>query len=184
MRKSDSQGKRNNLNINCGDFALILLSQMPRYPKMQIQDVYKLIHQAAMGSEHAIRDPQEAESWLERELQEMRTSIPEPLIDPISPDGKIIRVHLRPYVDSGRDTKNLLNAFIRTSTDFCGNIKNLEEYWDCAVQTKIFPTRTMNKFIQTMKSNDYPAIHHSAGYKQLYHPAYRVIWGKFLPYDY
>jgi len=166
---------------NHDKFSHILQDHVDRYPEMQIQDVYKLIHQATMGSEHAIRDPQDAKSWLERELLEMGTGLPEPFIDPISPGGEIIRVHLRPLVDSGRDTEILLNAFIRTGNEFIGNIQNLEVYWDCAVQSKIFTTPKMNKFIQKMKSNNFPAVHHSEEFKHHYLPAYRVIWRKLYP---
>ena len=34
----------------------LLRNHFNRYPLMQVQDVYKLLHQAAMGSEHAVVD--------------------------------------------------------------------------------------------------------------------------------
>jgi len=148
---------------------------------MQIQDVYKLIHQAALGSEHSRHEPLEAKKWLERELQEMGTGLKEPIIDPISPNGEIVRVHLRPYISAGGDIGTLLNAFIRTGDDFRGDFKTLEAYWDYAVQTKLFSTSTMITYIQEMRTHNYPAVHHSSEYNQLYHPAYRVIRRKYLP---
>jgi len=89
---------------------------------MQIQDVYKLLHQAAMGSEHAVSNPESARGWLIRELAEMGEGVPEPLIDPISPDDEIVRVHMRPYVAAGYDPDLLLDAFIRTANEYRGDI--------------------------------------------------------------
>ena len=33
---------------------IVLPAHFSRYPAMKIQDIYKLIHQAALGSEHAV----------------------------------------------------------------------------------------------------------------------------------
>ncbi|MDW8226743.1 MAG: hypothetical protein RMJ60_02985 [Anaerolineales bacterium] len=46
----------------------VLLSHFARYPAMGLADLYKLIHQAALGSEHAIRNPEAARRWLNEEL--------------------------------------------------------------------------------------------------------------------
>ena len=65
----------------------ILRSHISHYPSMQIQDLYKLLHQAAIGSEHALANPESARNWLTRELAEMGEGILELLTDPISADG-------------------------------------------------------------------------------------------------
>src|SRR5262249_47815609 len=60
-----------------------------RYPRMELADVYKLLHQAAMGSGHAIEDPAEARAKLEEELTHLGEGPDDPVADPISPDGKV-----------------------------------------------------------------------------------------------
>jgi hypothetical protein len=60
--------------------------------------VYKLLHQAAMGSEHAAPEEALARAWLDRELSQMGPGPAEGVVDPISPDGEVVRVHLRPFV--------------------------------------------------------------------------------------
>jgi hypothetical protein len=55
----------------------ILQDHITRYPRMQIQDLYKLLHQAALGSEHAVLDPESAWLWLARELGKMGDGIME-----------------------------------------------------------------------------------------------------------
>lgn len=148
---------------------------------MQIQDLYKLLHQAALGSEHAVTNPESAWNWLRRELAEMREGPPEPLIDPISPGGDIVRVHLRPFVAAGYDPDGLLDAFIRTANEHHGDVRLLEGFWQAAIATTKFPAAEMNEFIRAMREKKFPAVHHSPEYEQLYRPAYRVVALTFCP---
>ena len=161
-------------------FKEILQEHLVRYPAMQIQDVYKLIHQAAMGSEHAISSADGARQWMERELLEMGAGPDEPVVDPISVDGQIVRVHLRPYIVQGGDTEALLNAFNRTANEFRGDLQILEGYWKSAVDMQHFLLEEMKRFIETMQTQKYPAVHHSPEFEDLYRPAYRGVWWKFI----
>ena len=52
-------------------FWRILVNQVSRYPQLEPRDLYKLAHQAALGSEHALTDQVGVRRWLERELVEM-----------------------------------------------------------------------------------------------------------------
>lgn len=159
----------------------IINFHLSRYPAMQIQDLYKLIYQAAMGSEHAITDLEAVRIWFARELTELNDGPAEPLIDPISANGDIVRVHLRPFVASGHDPDLLLKAFIRTAHEYHGEIRMLEQYWQAAVDVAIFPAAQMNEYIRSMKEKNYPAVHHSPAYKQHYRPAYRIVALAFCP---
>lgn len=156
-------------------FENILRSHLARYPAMQIQDVYKLIHQAALGSEHAAPDPESARKWIEREIAEMGNGPSEPAIDPITPDGEIVRVHLRPYVLRGGSLTELVEAFLRTANEHRGEIALLESCWAAVVRLGHFPAAEMDEFIQPLKADNYPAVHHSAEYRNAYHPSYRVV---------
>jgi hypothetical protein len=153
----------------------VIQDHLSRYPLLQIQDLYKLLHQAALGSEHAVTDRESVERWLKRELTEMGNGVSEPLIDPISHDGEIVRVHLRPYVAAGQDPTLLLESFIRTANEYHGDAQILEQYWQDAGAMNIFPASEMDGFFQEMKQKGFPAVHHSAEYERLYRPAYRVI---------
>ena len=164
-------------------FEEILQSHFTRYPAMQIQDVYKLIHQAALGSEHAISNPEAAYAWLERELSEIGDGIDEPIADPISADGEIIRIHLRPFLAIGKSPKILFNAFLRTAKEYHGNVHTLEQYWKIAINMRHFSVTVMNEFMQPMKAQGYPAVHHSDEYKKLYRPAYRVVWRNTFSFE-
>jgi hypothetical protein len=164
-------------------FERILRSHLIRYPAIQIQDVYKLIHQATLGSEHAISNPESAYAWLERELSEMGDGMDEPVADPISADGEIVRVHLRPFLATGKSHKILFDAFLRTAKEYQGKLSTLEQYWKIAVSMGHFPVVDMDEFIQRIKAQEYPAAHHSDEYKKLYRPAYRVVWKKIFSFE-
>jgi len=158
----------------------ILRDHFSRYPAMQVQDVYKLLHQVALGSEHAISNPEDARKWMERELAEMGSGYDEVTIDPISPDGLIVRVHLRPFIAHGGDPETLLSAFIRTANEFHGDKNELESYWRTAKEMMHFSSEEMDEFMEPMCARNYPAVHHSVAFTSTYHPAYRVVLRKLL----
>jgi len=158
----------------------ILSDHFSRYPAMQIQDVYKLFHQAALGSEHAISNPDDARTWMDRELTEMGDGPDENTMDPISPGGQIVRVHLRPYVAQGEDPEVLLTAFIQTANEFQGDEELLESYWKTAAEMMPFLPKEIVRFIEPLRAKNYPAVHHSQEYERLYRPAYRVVLRKLI----
>jgi hypothetical protein len=164
----------------------ILADHARRYPRMQIADLYKLLHQAAMGSEHAVSDKEGVRAWLERELATMGPGAEEPLVDPISPGGEIVRVHLRPFVAAGYDPEGLLDAFLRTAREWQGSVERLRLYWAAAEQMVTlgqlrFAQEQIVDFGQHLASQGFPAAHHSAAYQQAYRPAYRVVVRACLP---
>ena len=134
-----------------------------------------------MGSEHAVLNPKSAQTWLTRELKEMGKGPLEPMIDPISADGDLARIHLRAFVASRYNPDLLLEAYIRTANEYHGEIRTLEQYWQAAVARAVFPTVNMEEFIRAMKKQSYPAMHHSVVYKKLYRPAYRIVALAFCP---
>ena len=127
-------------------FEKILLSHSRRYPEWQVQDVYKLVYQAALGPGHMVKDPVSARAWLEREIGGMGEGAAEPAIDPISSDGAIVRVHLRPYLADGGDPVSLLSAFLKTANEYCGEMDTLEAYWAQAVTNGTFPIPELEAF--------------------------------------
>jgi len=167
-------------------FAAIVLAHLARYPAMRLEDVYKLGHQACLGSEHAVRDRAQAERWLERELAQLGDGPPEPTIDPIAPDGRVVRVHLRPFLAGGGDATELLDAFMRTSNEFRGSHERLRSYWATAEALAADGSLPVSRadteaFGRRMEGAGYPAVHHSAAYGAAYLPAYRVVARAYLP---
>jgi len=168
------------------DMRDILAAHAVRYPLWGVEDLYKLIHQSAMGSEHAVKDEGVVKDWLIRELEEMGPGPQEYLLDPIAPEGMILRVHLRPYARQGSDHRLLADAFIRTAREFQGSQKLIEDYKHNAVELarddKLqIDHKEIIGFFEEMKLANYPAIHHSSAFSKHYRPAYRVVAKCFLP---
>jgi hypothetical protein len=167
-------------------FEEILLSQFKRYPGIQSVDLYKLIHQAALGSEHAMDSRIAARDYLLHELEQLGEHPCDPLIDPISPDGSLVRVHLRPFVHGKGDLDLLLKAFIETANTHYGDFNTIRTYLaiaqNCASLGTIplDPVR-LEAFFKEMVDLDFPAVHHSPSYVRLYAPAYRVLQISLYP---
>ena len=166
-------------------FQLTIQSQLSRYPLSQIEDLYKLTYQAALGSEHAVEDLKAARDWLFHELEEMVNISTDPLFDEISPDGQIVRIHLKPFIDSGGEPEILLEAFMQTASEFKGSIEKLKQNWrdiehlaeSCEF---MFKSDELRSYISLMDSLGFPAVHHSLKYRDAYHPHYRVISREYV----
>jgi len=166
----------------------ILIDHARRHPCWALEDLYKLVHQGAMGSEHAVIDEARAREWLARELKDLKSGPEEPLLDPISSDGLIVRVHLRPLVRLSLDPGLLLAAFVRTAREFRGSTERIEESFAEAAglardELLAFDEADVNGFFARMKVAGFPAVHHSAAFEAAYRPAYRVVARSFLPQD-
>ena len=164
----------------------ILLTQVGRYPLMQPVDLYKLLHQAAMGAEHAAPGEAVARAWLEREMGSLGEGPEEPLLDPISPGGTVLRVHLRPYLAAGGDPERLLAAFLQTGREHQGSTERLAQWGQVAVQMAEsgrlpFEPEQLRALLQGQASQGFGAAHHSRQYAESYRPAYRVVAAAFLP---
>jgi hypothetical protein len=164
----------------------ILLSHMHRYPAWEVQDIYKLAHQATLGSEHGVSDRAHTSMQLEEEISRLSGELIDPLIDPISVDGDIVRVHLRPYTHLKFPSRVLLEAFMQTAFRFRGSSDILEEYLvqieELAQNSYLNVDHTsLEEFFSLMRNRGFPAVHHSKVFKQTYNPAYRVIARAYLP---
>jgi hypothetical protein len=159
---------------------------LQRYPRMQLADIYKLLHQAAMGAGHAIDDPTAARRRLEREAAQLAAGPADPIVDPISPDGQLARIHLRPYLAAGHALGALADAFVETARTRPPDADKLAKFCACLgdlAQAGELPfSRTqVEAYVGEIVSQGYPAVHHSEVYREAYAPAYRVIALSCLP---
>lgn len=158
-----------------------LLSQhLARYPRMQLDDVYKVLHQAALGPGHAVDDADAARKRLEEEARQMRDGPDEPVHDAISPDGLLVRVHLRSYLASGGKLDDLCAAFIETANTYTPAPDKLAKFCGClgdlaAAGGIPFPEHDVVAWFGRIADAGYPPVHHSAEFAAAYRPAYRVV---------
>jgi hypothetical protein len=159
---------------------------LQRYPRMQLADIYKLLHQAAMGAEHAIDDPAAALRRLEAEAAQLGAGPADPVVDPISPDGQLARIHLRPYLAAGHDLGALAEAFVRSARVRPPDPDKLAKYCACLgdlAQAGGIPfSRTqVEAYVGDIVARTYPVVRHSETYREAYAPAYRVVAVSCLP---
>jgi hypothetical protein len=152
---------------------------------MKVQDYYKLLYQATMGSEHAILNEDGARRRLEQEAAGLSKDARVPEVEQLSPDGVIVRVNLRPYLLAGGDISQLFDAFVKTSKEFQGDERNLELYakWVMVLAdaNEIGLSQVeFAEFFEQRRRHGHSAIHHSVIYTEAYHPAYRVVARSFL----
>ncbi len=161
-------------------FIEIIHCHFAEYPHMQLQDLYKLVYQGAMGSGHAIDSIAAAEKRLSNELNTMgRGCADEKVVERLSLE--IARVNLRPFVAYGGDTGALLQSFIRTGSEYCPGTVQLLRAWSTVTGFQnMFDLSEMNSFISMQEAAGFPAVHHSSIYRKLYRPAYRVVCIKEL----
>lgn len=163
----------------------ILQDHLRRYPLMQPVDLYKVMHQASFGSEHAISDAEHILQRLRDECSMMGEGPDEPLYDSIAPDGAVVRVHLRPFVARGLSLERLAEAFLITARDFRGSVDRMDHFAECALalaEEKILPwtAKSLAAFLRRCRVEGWPAQHHSPEYTRAYRPAYRVVGMKMM----
>ena len=157
----------------------VVAAHFDRYPLLGVEDAYKLLHQGVFGTEHAAPDLASARLMLKQELQAMDSGpdAAEPLAEPISPAGAVVRVHLRPYVAAGGDPEALLVAFVETAGLARGGLDELR----CAARVveeeagDRWPAGAWRAFVDRMVEAGLPARHHSEAFMAAYRPAYRVV---------
>lgn len=164
----------------------VLKQHLQRYPDMQADDIYKLVHHAAMGNGHMFTDTAAARLWLLSEMDEISADTTEPLIEQVSPDGVIVRVNLRPYKAHGGDVETLFRSMLNSAGRFRQDPGQLERWGQEIIDESEFGTIPVDKtelrqFFGEMKAAGYPAKHHSETYEKLYAPAYRVLMRDLVP---
>lgn len=158
----------------------LLSAHLSRYPAMQLDDIYKLLHQAALGPGHAVDNPVAARKRLDEEIAALGDGCSEPVQDIISPDNRLGRVHLRSYLAGGGDPDALHRSFVETANSYPGSAEKLQKFCDCLGDLATtggipFAREEVVDYFAKISRDGYPAIHHSDAFRSAYRPAYRVV---------
>lgn len=171
--------------VSAADFRPVMLDHAKRYPGLEPQDCYKLLFQAVLGAEHAVADEAGARKWMENEVASLGAGPVEPVVDPISPEGALVRVHLRSFIARGGEPAKLVRAFVATAQRRFGTREELAQAWiqvEALAEARQLPftTAAAREFGERMRTAGWPAVHHSKAFGAAYRPAYRVIAREFL----
>jgi len=171
---TDAQKTKNALLAHCG-----------KYPLLQVQDVFKFIHQSAFGCEHLLTDFQTVLQRIRTEAAECRTDIQAP-IELL--DGDFCRVHLSVLQDSlGAET--LAKLFMLSATLVENAAENLQGKLQvflslCKNNELPFAAQEVQKQMEIWQKNGFCACRHSDIFRNTYKPSYRVIkkeYARLLP---
>ena len=149
----------------------LLGRHLARYPLLQLDDVYKLLHQAALGSGHAVDDEAAALSRLEAEIAALGDGPAEPAPDPISPDGQLARIHLRSFLAAGGDPAELHRAFVATARGYPASPEKLAKFCGCLGDLAgaggiPFAQQDVVRYFEEIARAGYPVVHHSQAFRQ------------------
>lgn len=147
-----------------------------------VQDAYKWIYQAARGGEHAIADEPTAFSRLQKEWNSLASlDREEPLWVPLTPDGHVGRLNIRPFKATGGSVENLFKAFVESSSAFEQGSFDVPEAWNALgkylsdVSVGDLHYSDWVAFNDHLRKLGFPAMSHSPLYRARHFPAYRIV---------
>jgi hypothetical protein len=168
-----------------GLFAL-LQQHLSWYPLMEPRDIYKLLYQGVLGSEHMGGAPADYAQHLQMEFDRLIADPAARLLEPVRSDKRLLRFDLRAYKNLQTNLDQLLPVFLETMKQSWGTQAELQETWASFVglcesgRIKSFPMGTVHSFNAWLEKLEFQAIHHSETYRWAYQPAYRLISAQFL----
>lgn len=158
--------------------------QVARYPKSTLQDIYKNFYQDKFGAEHAAPSRENAQNYLDYELQTMTETDTIEFVEEIGWRRNFVRVPLA-LIKSGKlSSDTLLNAFLESAkVDFS---KNIAEEWlqEWAMILKIIAQKNIKidnfaadkaHIDSLLQQNPTIALHHSQTFNSAYKPHYRIV---------
>lgn len=160
----------------------ILRNHAARYPAMEPTDAVKLIYQSEFGGGHLIRDREKAYRYLQQEYETIEKNRQHPRYEAIG--NGICRVHLAAL--DAEELEGLFAAFVASAQEHKGAVADFEKKLQLlrklsADNVFSFDEAQLEQYLEDYKVAGYPAVSHSEIYRNLYKPAYRIVYRAFLP---
>lgn len=158
------------------DFPNILKEHARRYPLMEPQDFGKLAYQSEFGPEHLVSDRQRAESFLMEEWETLpKQSTPQ---EPERISDSLCRFPLA-VCQSANEVKLLTELFVYTAEVHTGSQDGLQKKIE---QIENMEIPGIKEWTTEWKRQGCPPVHHSAAYRENYHPHYRLVLKEYADY--
>ncbi len=151
----------------------LLKEHFYKYPKAEIQDIFKFIHQSSFGCEHMVESLEKAVEYIKTEYQK---GVVDADIEPL--DGEYSRVPLS-FLDRGLSAETLGKLFYLSAEKVDGREALLAKL---DVLREQIDEPELEKAINDWANNDFRALHHSERFREEYNPSYRVISNRFIPF--
>ncbi len=164
----------------------LLLKQYRLYPKMQLQDMVKLIYQNEFAGGHMIADEEESLKRLEDEFEAIKKNRTDKTVFSTFEDigNGLYRLHLIALEDKDIELETINKFFINTANSVVGSVESFEEKLSvlrecCAEGDLPYSLQELEAYLAEYKNKGYPPVSHSNIYKELYKPAYRIVKGEY-----
>lgn len=159
----------------------VLFKHIKKYPKMHITDAVKLLYQQEFGGGHMISDIDACLEYLKKEYLEIPKK-DEEIIENIG--NGMCRVYLTGAKAKNIDYLKIGEAFILSAKIVQGKTEIFENklknmLCECKKGNLPFLYGEVYEYINQYKLQGYPPVSHSQIYKEIYHPAYRVMKNEF-----
>ncbi len=152
-----------------------------RYPLWKAEDIYKLIYQGVFGPGHLGAERKELEEKIKAELARLKTCFAVEPVEPVDPEGLLVRVNLAAVAGFRAKEQLLVEALMNTIREFGARPDQLlprlkqARAW-CAVRLPAEEQR-LARLIQEKPE---PPVH-SELYRRVYQPGYRLIFARLSP---
>jgi hemoglobin-like flavoprotein len=166
----------------------IWISHFNRYPMMQTEDFFKMIHQSIFGPAHLLAQPdkEKLKYYLREELKQCIFFEETPLVESIGNDYFRVSIEVLKYNLMNEDA--LIDAFYESmlhSPKITNELNNLmrtqlEEMIAWIEENTLLSIHDAKTWLDAYMKSGFPPMHHSPRYKEIYHPHYRVVHKDFL----
>lgn len=174
--------------ILLNDLKYIIDTQVTRYPKMQPQDVVKLVYQHVFGNGQKVNDKDLSLSFMKKEYETIKYSHMGEDTSGILFAEDIGNWYSRINLIKLEDEEQLISlndAYVASSGFSEGNLEYfisrlyfLNEL--ASYGTFEFDEEEMQTYLKSYEKQNYPMVNHSERYKEFYDPAYRVIDARYI----
>ncbi len=170
------------------DLKSLLLKQYELYPKVQIQDMVKLIYQNEFAGGHLITDENDSLRRLREEYASLKEYPPNSTIPAENAFEDIgngmCRLHLQPLHNIDISLATINKFFVSTANSTSGSIRGFEKKLGilkqcCKDRALPYPLEELEAYLNSYRSRGYPPVRHSEEYRAAYSPAYRVVKSEY-----
>ena len=160
----------------------MLRSYAAAYGQMQPRDLLKYLFHSSFGCDHMIFPDAPLTQRIQTEWENLGGKV----LTELLPGGKYARVHLG-WLGEGLSADTLARIFRLSARTEENGAADLEEKLTVAAQLVregafTFDETAFLAELGVWRGANCPAIHHSDAFRQIYHPAYRVVDAKFAAY--
>lgn len=157
-----------------------------RYPLVQPQDVVKLLYQECFGPGHMLHDIEGNQARLFCEWEQVAYDETADFFEPLG--EKMGRLMLDAIPPDDGDMVHLVHRLFTASANSHTGKKEvftaaLEQANSLAEDGEMpFSAQAFSAYLTAYIQDGMPAVSHSEIYRAAYHPAYRVVLRRYLPY--